>query len=121
MTTIDEEIVKQAKDKGINISEAAEFGLRKTLMNEVIKEDALFPVELAETDPDNYWIASDGTCRKRGKPQYFINESGRVTETHKDNYLYWLKYYGKNARKGDEAQKDEDDGIMASFSEESDE
>lgn len=117
--SIDADIVKAAKERGFNISEEAEFALSKKINQEsIIIDEAIFPKELAESDPEHYWINNDGDCKRRGKPTYWINENGVVTQTSKENYDFWYKYYVKEKYTTLETEKpkDEDDGINSALS-----
>ena len=96
--SINEGNIKEARRKRINISQAAEIGMRKELEMNALKDSAIYPKELAKTDPEQYWINPKGDCMKRGEPQYFISEHGAVHEVSKELYMKWLKYYVKNPK-----------------------
>ena len=47
-------------------------------------------MELAEDNPEHYWIdPRDGECKKRGKPQFFINRDGMVNQVSEEEYILW--------------------------------
>ena len=87
--TIASDVLDEAKKKGINISEAAQYGIMKTLNTQELEE---YPEELATQDPDHFFIcALDGKCKKRGAPQFFENKMGHVVPISEDEYKLKLQ------------------------------
>lgn len=73
--SIDEDIIKDAKIKRVNISHAAELGLMKKINMKEVDMLAQYPENLAKDDPLFYWIdPKDGKCHKRGEFQFFIKD-----------------------------------------------
>jgi len=108
--SIDTELLKEAKEKGFNISDAAENGVIERLMKQMVSK-TVYPEELAKEEPDKYWIdPKDGLCKERGEAQFFINENGVVTRATKEKYLLWLRYHAKDPKEDKFKMPKEGDG-----------
>ena len=90
--TINQETVKRAKEKRINLSEAAERGIAIATGEAIEFDTKEYPLEMAKLDSVTYWINPQGKCLKRNIPQYFMNDEGHTVETSENNYLKWLKF-----------------------------
>ena len=86
--SIDDELIKDAKDKHINVSRAAEMGIMKRLNLNEMDEHAEYDEILATDDPEHYWIdLNTGKCKKRGNPQFFsTDENGSVFAISEDRF-----------------------------------
>ena len=93
--SVDQELVAEAKRRGINISEELEVALARKINNSVELDETDYPDEMATIDPETYWINAKGECRKRGTNTYFLSNNGVTTETDKKSYLKWLGYFMK--------------------------
>ena len=95
--TIDEQTLKDAKERGINISQAAEEGIMKRTNKQEIQENQEYAMELAKTSPDDYWIdPKDNKCKMRPEPQFFISKGNAVYPVSKQEYMKRKNYLCKN-------------------------
>lgn len=97
MVSIDQETLRLAKEKNINVSAAAEDGVLKKIYNNALIDKSIYPEELASEDPEHYWISpKDGLCHKRGQEQFFINENGSVFAVTKKEFMKRLNTIGRH-------------------------
>lgn len=113
MISVERQVIEKAKENGINVSSAAEDGIiSKINYQELDRAD--YPLENAEKFPDEYWIAHDGLCYKRGKLLFFINDFGKVREVSKQDYLLHLGVVGKGRYSSKEKSPAEKEGKVVS-------
>jgi hypothetical protein len=96
MVSINEDVMRLAKEKHLNVSEAAEEGILHKVTHAQLKDNADYPEEMAELDPVHFWIDPYGVCKKRGEEQYFINENGGVVAVSKAEYIRKYNYLAKD-------------------------
>lgn len=94
MISVERELIEKAKKEKINVSSAAEDGIISKI-NYTDLKDKEYPEEFAVNYPTDYWIAPDGKCRRRGEPQFFINENGVVVPVSKQEYIKRLNQMGR--------------------------
>jgi len=97
--SVDSNLLLEAKRRKINISEITEEAIARNIRQIAMIDDLEYPIELAETNPEEYWINPQGKCKRRGQPQYFIQDNGKDYEVSKEKYLLWWQFYVKNLKK----------------------
>jgi len=62
-----------------------------------MKKYRTYPLEMAELEPEKYWIDPiDGACKERGEEQFFISNHGSIHAVTKKEYLLKLRYHCHN-------------------------
>lgn len=92
--SVENQLVERAKKEGINISRITEEAVIHAINHKEIDKE-VYPEDYAEKMPADYWMAPDGSCRKRGQPLFFINDLGNIRPVGKEAYLLHLGIVGK--------------------------